>query len=84
MSNLDPHVKLTLEVFTRNVAAAVRYVSGRAISLAELGAIREQAVAAFKSVYLRGMMRRHNKLAAHLDPWDPDNDPTDPYIERKK
>lgn len=80
----DDRLKIILEVFTRNAAAAVRYISGRQLSLAELGAIRQQAVVALKSAFLRGMVSRFNKLQAHVEPWDPDNDPTDPFIPRKK
>jgi hypothetical protein len=80
---MNPDVKLLLDVFTRNAAAAVRYVSGRALSLAELGAIREQATAFAKSVFLRGKLSKQNRLLQDFNPWDPDADPTDPYIPKR-
>jgi len=80
----NPKLAIILDVFTRNTAAAVRYLSGRALSLAELGTIREQCSAALKAAYLAGKLDRFNIQAAHLDPWDTDNDPTDPYIRKPK
>lgn len=79
----NPKLKIILETFTNNARAAVRYISGRSLSLAETGAIREQCAAALKAAYLAGKLDRFNKVAAHLDPWDTDNDPTDPYISKK-
>lgn len=83
MSNPDQdRLKIILEVFTRNAALAVKYVSGRALSLAELGAIREQFAAGLRAAFLRGMIAKHNKVRAAFNPWDPDNDPTNPYTRK--
>lgn len=80
----NPKLKLLLQLYTHRVDSAVRYVSGRSLSLAELGAIREQCAAVLRSAFLAGMLERHNKISAHFEPWDMENDPTDPYIERPK
>lgn len=79
-NNREQQLKVLVDVFTRNVERAMRYVSGRALSLAELGAIREQCAAVLRAAYLRGMVSRFNRLSAAQSPWDPDNDPTDPYV----
>lgn len=78
----NAELKLLLQRFTNNAAAAVRAISGRVLSLAELGAIREQAAAVLRSAFLRGMIEKQNRLAAHFEPWDIENDPTDPYIPK--
>jgi hypothetical protein len=78
----NPKLSILLQRFTHNTASAVRYISGRALSLAELGAIREQCAAVLRSAFLAGMVEKNNKLLANFEPWDEDNDPTDPFIPR--
>lgn len=81
--NRDEQIKLQLDMFTRNVVKGIRYISGRMLSMAELGVIREQAAVALRNMFLRGQITRHNKLQANIEPWDTDNEPTDPYTPRK-
>lgn len=79
----DQHLKLLVDLFTRNIVAALRYVSGRELSLAELGAIREQCMSVLRSAYLKGLVSRFNRVEQAISPWDPDNDPTDPYVPKE-
>ena len=78
-----PELSILLQLFTNRSYAAVRSISGRVLSQAELGAIREQAAAVLRSAYLRGKIDKQNLMSAHYEPWDEDNDPTDPFIPRK-
>lgn len=82
--NRDEQIKLQLDMFTRNVVKGIRYLTGRMISAAELGVIREQAAVALRNMFLRGQIARHNKVQALVSPWDTDNEPTDPYVPRKQ
>ena len=79
----DHHVKLALDRLTRGIQASLRMVSGRVLSLAEMGAVREHARHILRGLFVRGMIERHNKLRALQEPWDIENDPTDKYIRKK-
>lgn len=71
-------LKLLVDMFTRNAFAGVQYISGRALSLAELGVLREQARWMTHAAFLRGKLARQRLIEEHTNPWDPDNDPTTP------
>lgn len=79
MSEKNPQLLKILEDVTRRCEGAIRYVTGRSISLAELGAIREQVWHALQLAYLRGKLARHNMLADFDDPWDLENEVTTPW-----
>jgi len=51
---MAPELKLIVNIFINNAAQAVRMISGRQLSMAELGAIKEQAIAAIQAAFLRG------------------------------
>lgn len=67
---LTPTLKLIVKVFINNAAVAVEMISGRQLSMAELGAIQEQVIAAIQAAYLRGKLETLKKVLKNEKPVD--------------
>lgn len=64
---MPPDLKLLVQVFIHNAATAVRMISGRRLSMAEMGAIAEQATVAVQTAYLRGKLAGRKVTNANPD-----------------
>lgn len=72
-------VRDLIDFTTHSCASAIQRISAYKLSLAEMGAIREVISTTVKTAFYRGLIAQQEKLETYFEPWNPDNDPTDPY-----
>lgn len=77
---VHPKIRELIDYTMLRCAVAIQRISAYKLSLAELGAIREVISVAIKTAFYRGLIAQDEKRENYLEPWNPDNDPTDPYI----
>jgi hypothetical protein len=78
-SKVHPKIRELIDFTMMRCVAAIQRISAYRLSLAEMGAIREVISVALKTAFMRGLIAQDEKRENYLEPWNPDNEPTDPY-----
>lgn len=78
-AKVHPKIRDLIDFAMFSCGNAIQRISAYKLSPAELGAIREVISTTVKTAFYRGFTAQQEKLETYFEPWNPDNDPTDPY-----
>lgn len=78
-TKVHPKIRTLIDYTLLRVSLAIQRMSAYKLSLAEMGVVRQVISVAIKTAFYRGLIAQEEKREQYFEPWESDNEPTDPY-----